>query len=69
MKTKTVNAIIENIFEPRWWNPSSWVITFLAPIFGIIGGLIAGSFIGLFTGFKIGLESSLENVDKILRKL
>lgn len=69
MKAEKINAIVERVITPRWWNPASWVVTFFAPLMGIIGGTIAGAVLGLFMGFKMGLEQSTDNVDEILSRL
>lgn len=69
MKTEKINEKIENVLAPRWWNPLSWVVTVLAPVFGIVVGIVSGSVVGLLVGYQKGLELASSNIDKILSKL
>lgn len=69
MKTEKINEKIENVLAPRWWNPLSWVVTVLAPVFGIIGGVVLGCIVGLLIGYQKGLEQSCRNMDKINKSL
>lgn len=69
MKTEKINEKIENVLAPRWWNPLSWIVTVLAPVFGIVIGVVSGSVVGLLVGYQKGLELSSSNIDKILSKL
>lgn len=69
MKANKINEKIENALTPRWWNPLSWVVTVLAPVFGIVGGIVAGCLVGLLVGYQRGLELSNRNMEKILNAL
>lgn len=69
MKTERINERIENVLAPRWWNPLSWVVTALAPVFGIVVGVVSGCVVGLLVGYQKGLELSSGNIGKILSKI